>query len=569
MVKIPNYEQQGDFRPSGRIVQGVRTPADDGIARGVQKLGQATLEVAGRIQQANLDQELVKAETDLRVRMDKARQAIELDPETPDVAIPKRWQQESEAIIGEIGGTISSGRARELWTIRARGLQAEGDTWSVNLQRKRQVDGVRAGFVAMASEAEAQAGDMSISEETYAAKVDALRALNDTQVAGGFVDKEEGARRQAVLENLALKDRTMRWSANIDALVKAGRMAEAEEVFSVGAARVDPATRQRMREGLDASKQEYAAVEQRDAIWAEAKGDYGKALQLAGRIKDAPLRLKVEAGLNQKLAQTEAARQQGKETAQRSLWGHMLAGGTIANAPPSVLAATEGAIDFARAYENARDREAGMDAATLKEFTLYSSRVRNMLESGVTMPPNVFMSDPSSWRSDHRQFFESLSAADQTAIHEKRENMRDKGTDVTEVDRVEKALWSEIMRIAPKSWRLDDTRTDSAMKVELTSVIRQQATKVAQDMGGAPIKLDDIRAYAALALGQTNEGMKLDYTRWNKFSSNFRPDASGAYPYDRDPADWAAAEQIATQWYGPNATIEQIGEAYRKLRGEE
>ena len=111
-------------------------------AEALDSVGKAMLEFGNKLQKEKEDHDLVKADADMRVRMDKARQVIELDPETPDAAIPQRWKQESELIIKEVGGGISSSRARELWEIRARGVQGEGDVWSQNLLRKRQVDKV-------------------------------------------------------------------------------------------------------------------------------------------------------------------------------------------------------------------------------------------------------------------------------------------------------------------------------------------------------------------------------------------------------------------------------------------
>lgn len=575
MVKIPTYEQQGEYRPSGRIVQGVRTPVDDGVARGLVQLGQAGVEIAGRIQQANLDQELVKAETDLRVRMDKARQAIELDPETPDVAIPQRWKQESEAIIGEVGGTISSAKARELWTVRARGLQSEGDTWSVNLQRKRQVDGVRAGFVAMASEAEAQAGDMSISEDTYAAKVDALRALNDTQVAGGFVDKEEGARRQAVLENLALKDRTIRWTSNIDALVKDGRVAEAQAMFDVGAGSVDPQTRARVKEGLDASKQDYAAVEQRDAIWAEAKGDYGTALQLAGKIKDVPLRLKVEAGLNDKRNQDRAAEDARQDGYQQSLWSHVVNGGTIMNASPSLRAAIDpGRMGSIRAYENARDAESGMNAASKEAWRDQSANIAASFKAMAATAPSMFMQDPAKWSPTDQMLYAAMTPDDQRAIMEKREGMITGGKTADATSKVFSDLMTEAKRWAPKDWQLGGDSQDARENKDnlaVTAQIYRLAEELAPQMGGTAIQQKDAQFRIAQLFSQYKPGESwLQIPEWaqakGRADSVARVDAAGSSWAAGSGIDWALWNEVKAALPG-TATSDDVMEGYKRAGG--
>lgn len=564
MPKIPTYEQQGEYRPSGRIVQGVRTPADDGIARGIQKLGQATLEVAGRIQQANLDAELVKAETDLRVRMDKARQAIELDPETPDVAIPQRWKQESELIIGEVGGTISSSRARELWTVRARGLQAEGDTWSVNLQRKRQVDGVRAGFVAMAGEAEAMAGDLAISPETYASKIDGLRALNDSQMASGFIDKEEGARRQVALDNLALKDRTMRWSSNIDELVKQGRVAEAQAVFDTGAAGVDPATRQRVKEGLQASQQEFAVVEQGDTIWTQAGGDYGKAIELAGKIPDANLRLKVEARIGQKAQQAKAAEEMYQDGLERSLWEHVEGGGTIMNSPPSLRAAIDpGRMGSIRAYENARDAEAGMSAEGKAALREDSKALKDMFLGYLKSPTlsREFMKPMDTWSDDLKALYASMRGVDQLEVSTAIELL---GTGGQSADDVTKTF-NSLMRVAQvhgdPAWLLGSNSVDaleSADNRDLTRALMEAAGELSAQYQGQPVPQKDLeivvgnifmskkpkaswlvprefsqevgRQAAAVRVGQQGAAFAatsgIDWTLWNEIKAALPSDAS-------------------------------------------
>lgn len=553
MPSLPKYESQVAAQANRRIIDQPTFEADDAMGSALQNVGKVGLEIAARVQRSQTDQQLAKAETDARTRLDRLKHDLEADPETPDVAIPKRWQQESEAILKEAADTIGSQQARELWLARAKGWQAEGETWSLGLQRKRTVDKVRAGHVELATGLEAQAGDLSISEQTFAESVTAARVAVQRDVERGILDAEDGAKREAGLDLLALKDRTMRWTANIDALVKDGRIAEAQAVFDTGAANVDPATRERVRDGLDASKQDYAVVEKSDTIWERAKGDYGRAIKLAAEIKDAPLRVKVEQRIGQLTNQAKAAEDEWQENLKSQMWAHVEGGGTIMNAPPSLRAAIDPEkLGSIRAFENARDAESGMNAAQKKAWTEQSANIGGYFKAMALQSPALFMADQSQWSEADRALYAAMTPSDQLSMMTRREEMITSGKSADSTSGLFTDLMREAKRWAPADWKLGGDSQDARKNKDnqaVTALIYKLAEELAPQLGGQRIAQKDAQYRIAQLFSQYKPGDSwLAIPEWaqakGRADSFARLDAKGRDWAQSSGIDWALWNEI-------------------------
>lgn len=542
MARIPTVEQQLGFEPSKRVVEGIRTPVDDGIAQGLMKLGQAGVEIAGRIQKATLDHELVKADTDLRVRLDKARQAIELDAETPDVAIPQRWKQESDKIIGEVGGTISSGRARELWTTRARGVQAEGDTWSANLQRTRQVDKVRAGYVTMAAEAEAMAGDQSISPETYATKLDGLRALNASQMASGFVDKEEGAKRQAQLDGLRAKDNQIRLSDAAEALVRAGDEVGAKELLdSVG----DAATRKLVEASIKSTKNEIEAER------AKAEKE----------VREAQIKFSNE---------LEVGVLKGEIRSEKDIQAAVNQGQIHVNDQPALIRAL-------REEQNRRKIEAERatkltpeQAAELKERSQNAlAYFKGMANDSRTA--SFFMKDRTEWSEQDRLIFEGMDGDSQRAVLSLQVEKKTAGGTQDAVSKVYADLMTEAKRWAPKEWMLGGESVDAKKRKEnadMTAMIWKLAEKLAPEVGANPLQQKQAQAHVAQAFSNYDPKRTwINIPAVSEAASKDRLNAIGQASAVASGVDWELWNQVG-KILGPDATTDQIMAGYRQAGGK-
>jgi hypothetical protein len=435
-------------------------------AEALDNVGKAMLEFGNKLQKEKEDHELVKADADMRVRMDKARQVIELDPETPDAAIPQRWKQESELIIKEVGGGISSSRARELWEIRARGVQGEGDVWSQNLLRKRQVDKVGGAYITMASEAEEMAGDPSISPETYASKLDGLRALTAQHLAGGFIGDEEAAKRVALLESYAVKDVKMRWSAGVLAVARTGDFDGAEKMIA-GA------------KGLSVAERESAlsSVGRERSLQEKEKADNQRAMGNAMEVD---------------ILDGKVTRSQIDEAA---------ALGTInPNDAPVLIRALRAEDDRLKA---AAER-AKLSAAERKAFDERSKNVKFIFDAMANTPATTarFLAGPDGWGEEYRNYYTMLNDDDQRAVERKLSDMKISGTTTPAVNSVYGALLDEAKRVVPE-WQLSSDANPKNLNensLPFRGVLQSVAESLSKDKGGTPLTVDEARDAVARAL---------------------------------------------------------------------
>lgn len=512
MARIPRAAQLG-LDPSAaqntRGVVDIPIPDFSGQRAGAEALdsvGKAMLEFGNKLQKEKEDHELVKADADMRVRMDKARQVIELDPETPDAAIPQRWKQESELIIKEVGGGISSSRARELWEIRARGVQGEGDVWSQNLLRKRQVDKVGGAYITMASEAEEMAGDPSISPETYASKLDGLRALTAQHLAGGFIGDEEAAKRVALLESYAVKDVKMRWSAGVLAVARTGDFDGAEKM-------IDDA------KGLSVAERESAlsSVGRERSLQEKEKADNQRAMGNAMEVD---------------ILDGRVTRSQIDEAA---------ALGTInPNDAPVLIRALRAEDDRRKAAALAAST---LSPAQMRAWSDQSASWKGTLLSPSSMPTDVFMGDRNLWAPNHQAKYNSMTPDDQRAIDNEQIKLRDGRGTYEGVNRISGQLTDVAQRVADPSWGISLTPTQrkadpqaAARADKLIGEIWAQASTLSNLNSDRPLTPDQINQAVAVALKKAGE-TKSEFMDWQLFAREVDPDGRIARNAPQQRAD--------------------------------
>lgn len=450
VVSVPTIDQSG-----------ARTAAD-----ALDKVGGQIREFSERIRKEKEDHELVKADADMRVRMDKARQLIELDPETPDAAIPQRWKQESEQIIKEVGGGISSSRARELWEIRARGVQGEGDVWSQSLQRKRQVDKVGGAYITMASEAEAMAGDPSISPETYASKLDGLRALTATHLAGGFIGPEVAATRGAQLADFAVKYKSARWTSGIAALAEQGQFEQAEQ--------------------LVADAKEAGGIPA--AVLADAKSTITRERN----------RFKVEQAerWNTNDANFQVGILEGKNGYQHI--DDAIARGDLNPAQRDTL------YRAVRAEEDRRNAEAERSAlsrAEKLEAEEASKDARFILDALALTNESLFLSGYDKWPSPYQNAFDAMTGDGKRAVLLKTLE-QPKGDRASAAKETLNTLLDEAKRVVPE-WKLGSDADPAKLPkdtIPFKGELLKVAESIAKDKDGKPLTVDEARDAVARAL---------------------------------------------------------------------
>jgi hypothetical protein len=511
--RIPQYERQVAAQADRRVISTPVLNQDVGEGDALRAVGgaiDAGVELAVKLEKANQDRQITTADRVAREKLDRLKFDLEnTSPDMPDEDLKKSYQERSEALIQEAAKTIANPRARDVFTERAKGYQADGALWTDRLGLKRGVDRTRAGHVTAITEIDARAGDIAVKRETILEDIAGEKAALERARQMGVYTQEQAAELNAKLDGVAVKDNTMRFGANIDALVKDGRVAEARAAYQAQMGlnaseklvdRVDPDVLAKISAGLEANEQESAVVERGDTIWTQSAGDYGKAIALAGEIKDAPLRLKVEARLNQKAAQAKAAEDARQDALENAMWAHVEGGGTIMSAPPSLRGdISPSRLGSIRAYENARDTESGMTAAQKAARDLESKIVKSSLDWLSRDNPSTFM-NPDAWSAEYKAAYASMSSQDQLAVMNKIDEMKQTGVTSDAVDKVMQDAVKAAQRFAPSIMSGDKANAD--VKFRFEGILYENARKLSADRGGEPISPEDARRLVLRSMGE-------------------------------------------------------------------
>lgn len=567
MPQLPAYQSQMAAQANRRIIEQPTFAPDTSMADAAMKVAQIGMEISQRVEKANTDREVITATRLAREQYAKTKFELENDQQIKDEDILPTLRKRGEEIIGKTGEGIRSADARRLWQENLNGtLLLDGDDWARKEQTRRGVDRVRGGHIAAASQMEASAGDLTISAADYESNLNDERTAIARSRQLGFIDEETKARLEAQLNALGVKDRTMRFTANIDALVKDGKVAEAEAQYQAqmglnreGKSTVDPDILAKIKSGLDQSKQEFAAIEKGDKFWAAAKGNYGKYMELVSGLQDVPLRKKLEERGAQLAQQAKAAREANQDMLERSMWSHVEGGGTIMNAPPSLRSAIDpDRLGSIRAYENARDAEKGMSPAMKAAWIDQSADFKSGFEWFARNNPPVFMGKMSEWPADIRARYEAMTPDDQRAVSNLQLEMQDKGKTSDSADKVMQDALNEAKRFAPSIMGL---KADDPKRVQFEGILYRNSKLQAAMQGGNPITPDQARKLVLQTMGEYDtkkygEGV-------NVALGYMQADEAAV----EDPEMWArvAAQQEAR--LGRKPTKLEIMQAYQAVTG--
>ena len=462
----PRYESQVSPQANRRIIEQPTFAADTSMGDALTKVGQVGLEVADRIQKAQTDQEIVKAEIDARTRLDKLKRDLEADAETPEAALPVRWRQESEAILKDASGKIGSERARTLWMDRAKGWQGEGANWTADLSRKRSVEKVRGGHITSIAELNATAGDASVSPETRAAQQVAVLAGIKSSADLGLIGPDDVARYEAEIAVSGVKDRSVRWTAQVEALADQGQFETAEKLAAEGG-----------KAGIPK-----AYVDDAKSSITRAKSRIEKERNDRWSVNDANFQVGVMEGKN----------------------GYRHIDDAIANGDLNP-ARRDTLYRAVRTEEDRRNAEAAASQLSAAERAAVENRskdIRFVFNSMSEMDPARFMGGKETWSDQHRAYYDLMTPSDQRAVDEQVQKMLLDGPKVGPTNAIERALLDEAKRVVPE-WRLGsdaDPKNLPTDSIPFGAVLRKVAEELSPSMGGKEPTVDQARDAVARAL---------------------------------------------------------------------
>lgn len=564
MAKIPRLNEIDAIGNTRRVVS-VQAPEIAGAATGraLSELGQTIGDIQYRTEKAKQDTDIALTDIKAREALDKARREIENDPSIDPTTYEKVWTEKSKAVLDQFGAPLKSNYAAKIWQERAAGYQAEGTIQIRDTQRKRQIEGVNASLIEAGTAYERQAQDIAIPEAEVAKTREAYEAIIKTQYDNGLIGKDDMALKLAKSDAVAIAGKTTRVSSNIDALVKEGRIAEARAMLTNNASLIDPQTRDALNKTLDESEFNQVTVTKGDDLWTQAKGDLGAYMKLAAKEPNAKLRLSLEdrgAKLDAIKAKAEA---DDVQAAQQLLWKHVLSGGTVDNASPSVLVATKGDIGFARAFVSARDAEATMSKSEKAALEADSNTARLGFEAFARTNPAAFMGDMKSWHPQLQAAYSAMTAADQLAIQGKRETMTQNGPTADATDKVLQDVTNAAKRIAPELLDTKDRNADTKFKFD--GVLYDIAKELSMKQGGVPLTADQAKraALKALAAYDTNTNGKYRITAYRETNAMTAADIMR-----EDPIVWNKLHAALSANLGRQPNKSEVIAAYQGLMNQ-
>jgi hypothetical protein len=473
MPQLPRYESQGQVSANGRVIAIPVRKADTAIGDALKDVGQATFEFGSRLQQSKLDGELTGADQRARAKIDQVRTQLEQDASIPDEQIGKYLGEATDRIVAEEGQTISAANARKAWGQRAEGWKLDGDAWAAKVGRGRQIDRTRADLTTSSVRLGEQAGDLTVSPETFAKNADMERQRIAREVSRGIIDQETAAGLYLKIDAAGRKDAISRVSANVEGLVKAGDSKAADQAISDF-------------EGSFAEKKALKAV--KEGIETDVR--QAKALAEAERAKAQKLtanRIEVD------ILDGKANRATINAAVER--------GEISVNDQPALI----------RAYQAQQEKlvaDAKMSPEERARQADWSADVRLVLNG---LPPEQFIAGPDAWGADLKGAFSRMTPDDQRAIRAEVLKRREAGGTVDARTSAFNELMATAKFVAPKEWNIAGTKpTKEGLRYR--GLLQQYAATAAEKTGGMPLKGEEARqlAYRALTAADSKERIALD-----------------------------------------------------------
>lgn len=478
MPDITPYQQQVSASNQTRVGRVAQPTEQPDIGGAIQRFGE-------KLETARAKSEIVRSESELRRAYDGIYRELEQDGEGDYSKFEERFTQKAQEIRSKVLGSLKTETARTLMGERAVGMEDNYTIQVRSLQRARGVDEVRSTVAGKIDEFKEAADNTSLPME----RLDALRKETDAYVAdmhrNGFVDK--------------VGMETYRQEA--DKLYDAGRVARAQDV-------------------LDAAETEEQAKKVFEQFEKQSDKDglktYWKSVQSDRRTKQNV------AEAEQRKAEIKAANTfemdvlHGK-VGYRDLQKAVNRGDISINDQPALYRSIRAEQDRLKTEAAAA---AKLTEAQKEEWKTWSNQAVYSLQSSSTMTPAQFMLDPETqWDPQLYELYKHLTPEDQREIDRKRLEMRETGKSNNEVDRIETMLLDEAKRIAPANWKVGSEAKDKTKEsIELAGYLRQAATEMAPQTGGAKLTPDDVRRAAAFAMGRMKAGENLPVVQWETYA---------------------------------------------------
>ncbi len=499
MAKIPRAELAGPAQQTRGVVNVPVVEASTAGARALAQAGGALQEFGDRLYKADVDKKVTEADRKTREDLDREYRTLEESGDVPPDQFEARYKDASDKVIARYGETVPQG-ARGLWTERAKSQwQSDGILKTRTLTRTRQLEGVRAGIIEESAALKAKVGDLAIEEGTFKQNIQSQRNLIGRQVENGVLQKDDAARLTAELDQWVVDDKTARTSQNVDALVRDGRVAEADALFKANYKELDPAKRAVIEKGLEDAKFDNRVVTTADEIKAKVGNDYGAFVKETAKIKDAALRTKVEERGDRMRLMDDRAEQERQDGLQDQMWAHVEGGGTIMNAPPGLRAAIDPEkLASIRAFEYARDTHATMSDSQKSKWADWSLDAKQKLD---TMPPEIFLKPLEQWPSQAKELYDNMDPDRQRAVRQKQIDMREKGSSQDSAMATYRDLVARAKHIVPKDWKLStETVLGEKDGLEFSGQLYALAKRYSTESGGKAITEKDAREMVARAL---------------------------------------------------------------------
>jgi len=571
VARIPRAAQLGLDPSAAQNTRGVvDIPIPDfsgqrAAAEALDGVGKAMLEFGNKLQEAETDRKIVTATNATRSELDKAKRSILEDPNVKPEDYEKVYQERSDAIFKNYGATIPGGKAKAVWDNFTGDLGFSGLTEMRGATRQKQLENATAETIATVAEAVKGFADLDQSEEVFTSNFTATHEYISGQVKSGLMAPDRGAQALAELETGFRKAYTERTLYAIDGMRQAKNYAGATEALYAAKkdGKIDDKSFTATRAVLLNEQNGFEAQGDADKYWEQGKG-YQGALALARKEPDIAKRQEIEKNITQRFQQEKVAEDARQDDLQKAVWAHVSGGGTIGNAKVSLIKDIDpNRLGSIRAFENARDAEAGMTGPKKAEWTAASKNWKDELQSVAAMPGSVFIQDPSTWSPRDYAKFQVLTPDDQNAIRAAQRDMREKGSSYSELSKVEGQLLDMAKIVASKDWALNsDARSRPDKTDKLIGALRGQAQGLLKDNPGRPLTIDQVQRGVALALKQAGETS--DFVNWQTFSMNADPDFA-ANRFDTMEYETAFAD-LKTAGGGTDPSFEEVQALLAKRR---
>jgi hypothetical protein len=473
-------------------------------AEALDNVGKAMLEFGNKLQEAETDRKIVTATNATRSELDKTKRSILEDPNVKPEDYEKVYQERSDAIFKNYGATIPGGKAKAVWDKYTGDLGFSGLTEMRSATRQKQLENATAETIATVAKTVEGFADLDQSEEVFTSNFTATHEYISGQVKSGLMAPDRGAQALAELETGFRKAYTERTLYAIDGMRQAKNYAGATEALYAAKkdGKIDDKSFTATRAVLLNEQNGFEAQGDADKYWEQSGGDYQGALRLARGEKDFGRRQEVEKNLASRMQQDKLAKQGEQDDIGKQLADHVLKGGTVANAPASLLSRVTdaGTLSLANSLEAAKTRETGMSAAQKAQLELSSNVAKFGFESLSNSNPRAFMEGYNSWPAELQTAFKAMTGTDQIAVESMRDKMIQTGPTSNAIDAVLQDVTKEAQRFAPSLMNSD--KTNATPKFVFEGILYKNAKALSAMQGGKPITPDQSRKVVLQSMGE-------------------------------------------------------------------